>query len=196
MSVSHASQEICMREDDYMVICGCIQILDMSDFSTAHVLQMTPTVIKKMTVFAEDAAPIRLKAIHIINTPKGFDKVFNVLKPLMPVKQQERVGFYSHLFRFCLNIILLLHFQMFVHASNYKTLYDHIPQKYLPQELGGENGSIESISKEQMEHFSNHHAYFLEDHIYRVEENLRRDKIVNYDEIFGIEGSFRKLNVD
>lgn len=92
MSIANASQEICMREDDYMVICGCIQILDMTDFSTAHVLQMTPMVIKKMTTFAEDAVPIRLKAIHIINTPKGFDKVFNVLKPLMPVKQQERVG--------------------------------------------------------------------------------------------------------
>ena len=92
MSMANAFQEICMREDDYMVICGCVQILDMTDFSTAHVLQMTPMVIKKMTTFAEDAVPIRLKAIHIINTPKGFDKVFNVLKPLLPVKQQERVS--------------------------------------------------------------------------------------------------------
>ena len=85
---------------------------------------------------------------------------------------------------------------MFVHGSNYETLYTHIPQKYLPQELGGENGSIEDISKEQIANFSNHHAYFLEDHIYRVEEKLREYKIPNYDDIFGIEGSFRKLNVD
>lgn len=92
MSVSNGLQELCMREDDYCVICGYIQILDMSEFSAAHLLQMTPTIVKKMTIFAEDAVPLRQKAIHIIKAPSGFEKIFNMFKPLMPPKQQERVS--------------------------------------------------------------------------------------------------------
>ncbi|XP_037813924.1 alpha-tocopherol transfer protein-like [Lucilia sericata] len=175
MCVANALQELCMRDDDYCVVCGYVQILDMSEYSAAHMLQMTPTVVKKMSTFAEDAVPLRQKAIHIINMPSSYEKVFNMLKPLMPLKQQER---------------------MFAHGSNLSSLYEHIPQKYLPQELGGENGSIEELTKEIKENFSKQQDYFLDDHNYRVEEKLRVDKIINYDDVFGIEGTFRKLNVD
>ncbi|KAI8123972.1 hypothetical protein CVS40_5535 [Lucilia cuprina] len=55
MCVANALQELCMRDDDYCVVCGIVQILDMSEYSAAHMLQMTPTVVKKMSIFAEDA---------------------------------------------------------------------------------------------------------------------------------------------
>lgn len=97
MCIANAMQEICMWEDDYFVICGYVQILDMKDYSAAHMLQMTPTVVKKMSTFAEDAVPLRQRAIHIINMPAGFEKVFNMLKPLMPLKQQERVSPEKHI---------------------------------------------------------------------------------------------------
>ncbi|XP_065367082.1 uncharacterized protein LOC135959887 [Calliphora vicina] len=175
MCIANALQEICMWEDDYCVICGYVQILDMTDYSAAHMLQMTPTVVKKMSTFAEDAVPLRQRAIHIINMPVGFEKVFNMLKPLLPLKQQER---------------------MFAHGSNLASLYEHIPQKYLPQELGGENGSLDELTQEITRNFAKHHEYFMEDLKYRVDEQLRVNKIINYDNVFGTQGTFRKLNVD
>lgn len=81
-----------MREDDYCVVNGYVQILDMANYTMAHMLQMTPAVIKKMSTFAEDATPIRQRAMHAINAPASLEKFFNTAKSFMPAKQQERVS--------------------------------------------------------------------------------------------------------
>lgn len=86
--------------------------------------------------------------------------------------------------------------QLFIHGSNLQSLYEHIPQKYLPQELGGENSSFEEIMELQWQVFQEYREYFVENKKYGVDESLRENKSTDYSQIFGIEGSFRKLMVD
>lgn len=57
----------------------------------AHFLQFNPTFIKKMTMMSQDASPIRQKAFHYINTPTGFEAVFNMFKSFMNEKNKSRV---------------------------------------------------------------------------------------------------------
>ncbi|XP_075166385.1 alpha-tocopherol transfer protein-like [Haematobia irritans] len=176
MCLANGTQEITMRNDDYTVVNGFVQILDMANYTTGHMLQMTPTVIKKMSTFAEDATPLRQRAVHVINAPASLEKLFAMVKSFIPEKQKERLR---------------------IHGTNWQsTLFEHVPQKYLPKELGGENGSIEEITQNHWEIFAQHRDYFKEDHKYGVDEKLRVGPSVDYDQIFGMEGSFRKLQVD
>lgn len=91
MRVASVLQEILLIEDDYANINGVVFIGDMEKATMAHFFQMTPSIMKKMTVFSEEAIPLRPKASHFVNTPSGFEPVFNMVKPMMSEKQQKRV---------------------------------------------------------------------------------------------------------
>ncbi|XP_062127774.1 uncharacterized protein LOC133840129 [Drosophila sulfurigaster albostrigata] len=167
--------QIVLNEDDDAIVHGTINILDLANVKMGHFVQMTPSFAKKMTVFQEEALPMRTKGTHFINTPGNFDKVFNMFKPMMSKKQQDR---------------------LYVHGTNIEKLYEQIPQKYLPVEYGGENGSIEELVKEWEERILAYRNYWVEEQNYGTDERLRPGKPVDFESLFGMEGSFRQLNVD
>ena len=68
-----------------------IGILDLANVTMAHFLQFNPTFIKKMTMMSQEASPIRQKGFHYINTPIGFEAVFNMFKSFMNEKNKSRV---------------------------------------------------------------------------------------------------------
>ncbi|XP_075168689.1 alpha-tocopherol transfer protein-like [Haematobia irritans] len=168
-------QEIVLLEDDYINVNGVVFIGDFEKATMAHFFQMTPSLAKKMTVFSEEALPIRPKAQHFINTPTGFEPVFNMIKPMMSAKQQSR---------------------MYVHGNKMELLTQHVPLKYLPKEYGGENGSIEEITKMWEQKLDQYREYFKKNADYGTDEKLRPGKAIDFNSIFGIDGSFRKLDVD
>lgn len=80
-----------LNEDDNFVIAGQIGIIDLGGVTLQHFLQFNPTTIKKMTVLTQDAAPGRQKGLHWINTPRGFEQVFNIFTGFMNEKNRSRV---------------------------------------------------------------------------------------------------------
>ncbi|XP_065368349.1 alpha-tocopherol transfer protein-like [Calliphora vicina] len=175
MRVACALQEIILLEDDYATINGAVFIGDFEKATMAHMFQMTPSVAKKMTVFSEEAVPLRPKASHFINTPAGFEPVFNMIKPMMSEKQQQR---------------------LYVHGNKMDLLTKEIPLKYLPKEYGGENGCIADLTVEWEKKLDDYRDYFKKNAEYGTDESIRPGKAIDFDSMFGIEGSFRKLNVD
>lgn len=91
MAVANAMQEVCLLDDDYANVNGIVYILDFEQSTMAHMFQWTPSLMKKMTVFSEEAVPLRPKATHFIKTPPGFEPIFNMVKPMLSAKQQNRV---------------------------------------------------------------------------------------------------------
>lgn len=87
-----AMQDIIMREDDYALINGVVFVMDSEKASLAHFMQMTPKLMKTYTVYSEEAIPLRPKANHMINTLPALEPLFNLFKPMMSKKQQERVN--------------------------------------------------------------------------------------------------------
>ncbi|XP_064546300.1 alpha-tocopherol transfer protein-like [Drosophila montana] len=174
MRVGQVMQEIGLMDDDTAIINGVVFIMDMKSATAAHMFQMTPGLAKKMTVFSEEAFPMRPKAQHFVNTIPGFETVFNMIKPMMSKKQQER---------------------LFVHAK-VESLIEHVPLKYLPKEYGGENGSIEEIVADMEKKFDQYRDYFKANAQYGTDEKLRPGNPIDFDSLYGTEGSFRKLNVD
>ncbi|XP_053962519.1 alpha-tocopherol transfer protein-like [Anastrepha ludens] len=168
-------QEILLLEDDYAMVYGVVSIVDLEKASMAHFMQMTPTSLKKMVVFSEEALPLRTKGTHFINTQSGFETFFNLFKPMLPKKSQKRLS---------------------VHGNNLDKLYEHVPLKYLPQECGGENGSIAEGIVELNKKLDEYRDYFKENAQYGTDETLRVGETTDFDNLFGTQGSFRKLEVD
>lgn len=92
MRVTTMMLDYMLNEDDNFVIAGQIGILDLSGVTIQHFLQFNPVFIKKMTVLTQDAAPGRQKGLHWINTPRGFEKVFNLFTSFMNEKNRSRVS--------------------------------------------------------------------------------------------------------
>ncbi|CAD7012619.1 unnamed protein product [Ceratitis capitata] len=168
-------QELLIRDDDYAMIRGIISIIDVENCTPAHVMQMTPSVMKKFSIHAEEAVPFRPKQQHFIHTPSGFETIFNVMRGLMTKKQQERIS---------------------VHADKLDKFYEKVPLRYLPVEYGGDNGTIAEIISHTNKQLDENREYFKENKNYGTDESLRLGKPIDFDNLFGVEGSFRKLEVD
>lgn len=84
---------------------------------------------------------------------------------------------------------------MIVH-NTMESVYEKVPLKYFPKEYGGENGSIEENIVKGEEMLMKYREYLLEEKQYGTDEKLRPGKPIDFDAIFGAEGTFRKLEVD
>lgn len=111
MRVFQAWNEIIMWEDDYAIINGFVHIADLKNWKKEHFFQMTPSLMKKMTVYSEEAMPLRPKSSNFINVPSIFETFFNMVKPMMTEKQLNRVWLFSKFlvkFVFFFLIVLLM----------------------------------------------------------------------------------------
>jgi len=167
--------EILMFEDESILIRGLTLISDLDKSTFGHMAAFTPTEAKKSATFIQEGYPIRPKAMHYINTPTGFETVFNIFKAFMKDKMKKR-----------------LH----VHGNNLEGLQAQVPPSVLPQEYGGTNGTVAEITKHWIERVQKRKDWLREEEKFKVNEAKRPGKPKTSVDLFGIEGSFRQLNVD
>jgi hypothetical protein len=91
MKVSMLINDIMHNEDDQMLICGQVNVIDLKNATMAHFLAWHPQLMKKMTMMMQEGSPFRLKAIHYINAPVFFEKVFGVFRQFLNEKTKSRV---------------------------------------------------------------------------------------------------------
>lgn len=161
-------------QDDNCVISGYMEIIDLSKMSLSFLTQIEPMLIKKISIFAEKAAPMRLKGIHLVNCPKEAQAVLSLIRSLMSAKLQQR--FYIH--------------------KTLDDLYKIIPRENLPVEYGGTNGSLDELIAQSEKELVAFNDFFCEEQQYGVNEKLRPGKKLDADSLFGTAGSFRKLDID
>lgn len=82
-----------------------------------------------------------------------------------------------------------------MHPDN-ESLYKEIPQKLLPVEYGGENGTIDDIVKSWEKKIVDNRDYLIEETKFGTDESKRQTPLKQHEALFGAEGSFRKLDVD
>lgn len=82
-----------------------------------------------------------------------------------------------------------------MHPDN-ESLYKEIPQKLLPVEYGGENGTIDDIVKSWEKKIVDNRDYLIEECKFGTDESKRQTPLKQHEALFGAEGSFRKLDVD
>uniref|UniRef100_A0A1B0DFH3 CRAL-TRIO domain-containing protein n=1 Tax=Phlebotomus papatasi TaxID=29031 RepID=A0A1B0DFH3_PHLPP len=124
MKVGNMISDILLLEDDNLMIAGQIDILDLANVTAGHFLQMNPGLVKKVTILTQKANPMRQLETHCLNTPPGFETLFNMFKGFVGEKQRNRIH---------------------IHGNNIQSLFKHIPQRLFPEEYGGEVGKIGDI---------------------------------------------------
>lgn len=95
---------------------GAVVIFDMDGLSLQQTWQFTPQFAKRIVDWLQDAVPLRIKGIHIINQPKIFQVVFALFKPFLREKLRARIIF---------------------HGTDRASLHNHIAPKCLPTCYGG-----------------------------------------------------------
>ncbi|XP_061385961.1 retinol-binding protein pinta-like [Danaus plexippus] len=166
--------EILMFEDDNFIISGESLFIDLKDVSLITFSQWTPNVAKKILVCVEKALPVRMKSCHLLNIPPGFDTAFAIFRAFVSEKLKNRVHVYK---------------------KNYEEIFNTIPKNILPKELDGETGTLQEIADYWKAKVESYRDWFLNEEECS-DESLRPGKPRSSSSIFGVEGSFRQLDVD
>lgn len=88
-------------------------------------------------------------------------------------------------------------FQIHFHGSDLESLYNVIPKHILPKEYGGDGDSVEDIKKYWEEKIYANRQFLIDQTTkYGVDEKKRIGKPKNPESLFGIDGTFRQLQID
>lgn len=172
MKVTYLMADYVMINSDVTIISGHINVVDLRGCGVSLMTQITPSVIRKLSTLLEPF-PVRVKAIHLVNPPKGIETVFKLFMSVCHEKLRSRV---------------MMH-------ESFDALHKVVDKKYLPKEYGGTNKCLPSIIEDWRENLNQGRQWFLDDENYRM-ENLPSGNGVENGSLFGAEGSFRSLNID
>ncbi|EDW81525.1 uncharacterized protein Dwil_GK10975 [Drosophila willistoni] len=154
---------------------GHVIVIDLKGCSLGHVARIGLLQMKKFLFYLQEAAAIRLIGFHFINIVPFMDKIMALMNPFMKKE---------------LTNILYLH-------NDINEFYKFVPLEMLPKDYGGplEEASVAKEiyykkmldDRKQMLEFETRH---------QVNEKLRPGKPKNASDLFGIEGNFKKLDID
>jgi len=168
--------EVLAKLDPTLFITGVVIVIDMETATIQHLNQRSFPMVKKFMRYFTDALPIRLQALHIIGMPSSLNTAYNFVSGFTSDKIKKR-------FR--------------IHKSDLKSLYKEVPRSILPAEYGGDDGSISKFTEFWKEKVEEHQEYLARiESVTRSDESKRPGKPKRSQELFGMEGSFRKLDID
>lgn len=154
---------------------GYVYFADASGLSFGHLARVNPLGLKKYLYYIQEAAPIRLMGIHFINAPPAMELLMNMMKPFMKKEMIDMIHFHSSL----------------------KSAIEYVSIDALPNEVGGKAGSMYELAEIQIKKLEDYREWFLMDEATnRVNEALRIGKSKSASDLFGVEGSFKKLDID
>ncbi|XP_073979268.1 alpha-tocopherol transfer protein [Rhodnius prolixus] len=150
---------------------GEVVIFDMRGYSFRHLTRITFPTLRKYMHYTQEAHPVRLKQIHVINVSPLLDKTMAVVKPLLKSE-----------------VANMLHF----HQPGSTSLQDFIPLEILPEEYGGKAGTVSDIKESWKAKVEKNRDWFLTNP-WLAKNSKRTDKrnVLNF-----MEGSFRTLTID
>ncbi|XP_073948221.1 alpha-tocopherol transfer protein-like isoform X2 [Choristoneura fumiferana] len=149
-------------------------ILDFENITIQLATQLTPVLISKIVFYVTSCIGAKLKGLHLVHLPKHAAFMFSLFKKLMKPKLVKRIKQYN----------------------SFEEAMREFPEDIFPNDLGGTDDVtcqeitdawVRTLSSPDWRH------YFLEQDSIRSDESKRISaKMSN----FGIEGSFKTLNID
>ncbi|XP_067014819.2 alpha-tocopherol transfer protein-like [Anabrus simplex] len=149
-------------------------IYDVRGLALGHLYRVNMALLRKYMVYIQEGLRLRMKSIDIINHSPLIDKFMALALPLMKQEMVQQIKFHSTM----------------------EDLYKVVPQRILPSDYGGQAGSVSSLKEALKKRMEANRKWYLENEKLLVDENKRRGSSVNAADIFGMEGSFKKLDLD
>lgn len=73
---------------------GVVVIMDFDGLGMKQIKALSPSFSKRLLTFIQDAMPLRLKQVHMVNQPYLFNLVWTLFKPFIREKLKSRVRFF------------------------------------------------------------------------------------------------------
>ncbi|XP_074041889.1 alpha-tocopherol transfer protein-like [Leptinotarsa decemlineata] len=118
--------------------------------------------------------PIRLKSLQFFNIVPFMDKLLALMKPFMKKELFDS---------------MVLH-------TDLDSVYKYIPRDNLPQEYGGSCESLQILQEIYKAQIDDNADFFKFQDSQVVNESKRPGKPKSVSDVFGVEGTFKKLEVD
>ncbi|XP_063924000.1 alpha-tocopherol transfer protein-like [Zophobas morio] len=151
-----------------------VYIADFNFPLAKHFYKINPLVLKKMFMCVQEAYPVLIKEVHLVNAPPFIEFVMTIVKPFLSPALSE-----------------VIH----VHTS-IETLYDFIPKNILPEEYGGNAGKMSDLQDKWLRTLEEHSSWFEKEDNIKADLSIKTLKNGSRGDCRELEGSFRKLCVD
>jgi len=162
--------------EEQMVIKGMAIINDLEGCTANHITLFNVSIMKKLITMFETAWPMKPKAEHILNMPSFFESLHSMMQSMQKQKMRDR----NHVHK----------------AGDLTALHQDVGTEILPVEYGGSNGTLKELADFWKAEVTANKESLLTMSQYRTDESRRPGKPKTHAELFGIEGSFRKLEID
>jgi RNAse (barnase) inhibitor barstar len=141
---------------------GTIFIDDLQGATIWHLFRPGLNSIRMGLKFLQEASPLDVKAIHVLNTVPFLNSIIALIKPYLRSETLKKIHFHPT-------------------NMNYEKFYqDFVPKSHLPSDYGGDLDSVEDLHKQQIREFMEMRDYFLME---EQQQNLQFDEFADeYDE--------------
>nr|XP_022907103.1 alpha-tocopherol transfer protein-like [Onthophagus taurus] len=156
------------------VVPNQVLILDSEGLNLSHVMKVSLTSTKKLAYYLQDCFPHRVKGIHIINVSAVTEKLFMFVKPFIKKEYVDLIHFHPKI----------------------ETLYNHIDKDLMPSEYGGKNPSWKELQVTFKKRMFDCQEFFDQENTEFTDETKRVGKPKTMADIYGVEGTFKKLDID
>ncbi|XP_052751829.1 alpha-tocopherol transfer protein-like [Galleria mellonella] len=150
---------------------GIIFLFDMRGVKLGHLTRCGLSHLRKFFQFVQEALPVRMKEIHVLNTEALVDKLILLIKPFMDKKFFDMLKFHQK-------------------DENLDDFYAKvIPRSSLPSDFGGSLPDTQTLNNQNIETLRALEPYFKAEEAQRfaVLPNKKGDKV---------EDSFKSLDID
>ncbi|XP_045539096.1 clavesin-2-like [Papilio machaon] len=155
---------------------GFVIVIDFEHMSLGHLAKLDLQNIQQFLYYLQEAILVKLKGLHFINAPSFIDKILLMMRPFMKKELMD---------------ILC------VHQVGSKTLDKYVPMEALPSDAGGSCKTTKEYHEAAIAKMNANKEYFIFENKKRAVEALRPGKPKTISDIFGgVEGSFKKLDID
>ncbi|CAB3224773.1 unnamed protein product [Arctia plantaginis] len=150
---------------------GYIVLFDMEGIKMGHLTRINLSIVRKIFQYVQEAVPVRVQAIHVLNTEPILDKLLSLTKPFLDSQLLQTIHFYKK------------------HEVPEK-IHKIVPKSSLPSDYGGTLPDTQTLHKKCMEDLK-----LLEDY-FKTEEEQRLAAMSDRNGANSLEGTFRKLDID
>ncbi|CAK1590629.1 unnamed protein product [Parnassius mnemosyne] len=155
---------------------GLVIVIDFESMTLGHLARLDLQNLQQFLYYLQEAMLVKLKGIHFLNAPSFIDKLLMMIRPFMKRELMD-----------------VLH----VHQVGSKTLDPYVPMEALPSDAGGSFKTMSECRDAIIAYIQANNEFFVQENRKRVVESLRPGKPKTISDIFGgVEGSFKKLDID
>uniref|UniRef100_A0A1E1WLG4 CRAL-TRIO domain-containing protein n=1 Tax=Pectinophora gossypiella TaxID=13191 RepID=A0A1E1WLG4_PECGO len=158
--------------DDVTFAEADVVMMDVKDLSLKFLAKFNVSVAKRLSKYQEDAMPIRLSQVHIVNAPPFIDKLYALMKPFL---KQE--------------VTDMIHF----HPPKSDSLHKYMAKEDLPEDYGGCLPPMHEHMNAVMEIIMKHKEELANDNLWRSTDKKSKNKKNSNSEPTT---SFRSLAID